>query len=280
MNELDGKLAVVTGAGSGIGRALAVKLARAGARLALADLDAVGLAETARLAGGAVFASSLDVSDRGAVRAFAEAVGAQGGADLVVNNAGISSAGRVVDLTPDTLERTMAVNFWGVVHGTQAFLPQLLARREAALANLSSTFGFMGVPGQAAYCASKFAVRGFTEALRHEVRGTGLRVTVVYPGGVRTAIASRSQVDFPVDPEVLAAAQREWDGQRLCTPDAAAEAILDGLRRGRARVIIGGDARLMDRLARWLPERHDGFVDRFLRRGAIWRALDAGGVMR
>jgi NAD(P)-dependent dehydrogenase (short-subunit alcohol dehydrogenase family) len=271
------KRVVLTGAASGIGRALALALARENARLVLVDLDEAGLVETVRLTGRPdVRAQRLDVSDRAGVEALAEEVGRTlGGADVLINNAGISSAGRVRDLQLQTLSATMAVNFWGVVHTTQAFLPQLLARPDAALVNVSSVFGLMGVPGQAAYCASKFAVRGFTEALRHEVRGTGLRVTVVYPGGVRTQIAARSRVDFPVVAEVLAEAQREWEREVTRSPENAAEEILAGVRAGRKRLLVGGDARLIDRIARWLPEWHDRFVDRFLRRGAIWRALDA-----
>jgi NAD(P)-dependent dehydrogenase (short-subunit alcohol dehydrogenase family) len=277
VKTFQGKRVVLTGAASGIGRALALVLAREDARLVLVDLDEAGLAETVRLTGRPdVRAQRLDVSDRAGVEALAEEVGrALGGADVLINNAGISSAGRVRDLQLQTLAATMAVNFWGVVYTTQAFLPQLLARPDAALVNVSSVFGLMGVPGQAAYCASKFAVRGFTEALRHEVRGTGLRVTVVYPGGVRTQIAARSRVDFPVAAEVLVEAQREWEREVTGSPDRAAEQILAGVRAGRSRVLIGGDARIIDRVARWLPERHAWFVDRFLRRGAIWRALDS-----
>jgi NAD(P)-dependent dehydrogenase (short-subunit alcohol dehydrogenase family) len=191
--ELRGKVAVVTGAGSGIGQALTLRLAAAGARVVAADRDEAGLAETARRAGAgaAVRTRAVDVVDAARVEALAaEVARAEGGADVVVNNAGMSSCGRVVDLREETLRRTMEVNFWGVVHGTRAFLPQLLARREAALVNVSSVFGLLGVPGQAAYCASKFAVRGFTEALRHELRGGPVAVTVVYPGGVATRIAA------------------------------------------------------------------------------------------
>jgi NAD(P)-dependent dehydrogenase (short-subunit alcohol dehydrogenase family) len=278
MMQLEGKRAVVTGAGSGIGQALALRLRAAGAEVVAVDLDEAGLAETARRAGegGGLRTVVADVADAGRVAALAAEVAASGGADVLVNNAGISSAGRVTDLRDETLRRTMEVNFWGVVHGTRAFLPQLLARREAALVNVSSVFGLLGVPGQAAYCASKFAVRGFTEALRHELRGGPVAVTVVYPGGVATRIAAHSRVDFPVPVAVLAEAQREWDAQPHLSPDAAARCIEEGIRRRRPRVLIGGDARLIDRLARWLPEGHDGFVRRYLRAGAIWRALDAG----
>ena len=274
-DRLRDTLVVVTGAASGIGRALAVAAAAAGARLALADRDGAGLAATAQQAGGDVSTTTLDVADRQAVQAFAGEVAARGGADVLVNNAGMGASGRVGDLTLATLQRTMDVNFWGVVHGTQAFLPQLLARREAALANLSSTFGFMGVPGQAAYCASKFAVRGFTESLRHEVRGTGLTVTVVHPGGVRTGIAAHSRVDFPVGVEVLREALREWDAQTLTSPEDAAAEILRGIVAGSPRILIGDDARFIDELARTRPEGHDDFVDSHLRRGAIWAAVDA-----
>lgn len=275
MMELREKVAVVTGAGSGIGQALALRLARAGARVVAADLDEAGLAETLRRAAGAIRTFGVDVADPRRVEALAAEVEREmGGADVVVNNAGISSCGRVIDLRDETLRRTMEVNFWGVVHGTRAFLPQLLARGQASLVNVSSVFGLLGVPGQAAYCASKFAVRGFTEALRHELRGGPVAVTLVYPGGVATRIAARSRVDFPVGPEVLAEAQREWEAQPFLSPDEAARCIEAGIRRRRARVLIGRDARAIDRLARWLPEGNEGFVRRHLRTGAIWRALD------
>ena len=281
---LDGRRIVITGAGSGIGRALAVTAARAGARPALVAVDPDGLAgtvERVRNVGGTaartVTHEVLDVSDRAAVQAFAERVADDGGADVLVNNAGISSSGRVTDLSPQTLERTMAVNFWGVVHATQAFLPQLLTRQWAALANLSSVFGLLGVPGQAAYCASKFAVRGFTEALRHEVRGTGLSVTVVYPGGVRTAIAERSRSDFPVGPDVLLAALRDWEAQPMCSPEDAAAQILLGTVEGRPRVLVGDDARFLDDVARTPSQSQDDVVDTYLRRGPIWEALSSPG---
>jgi NAD(P)-dependent dehydrogenase (short-subunit alcohol dehydrogenase family) len=280
MQRIEDKVVVVTGAGSGIGQALALRLAAAGARVVAADRDEEGLRETVQRARGrcAIRTFPVDVADRGQVEALAAAVSTElGGADVVVNNAGMSSAGRVVDLREETLRRTMEVNFWGVVHGTRAFLPQLLARGEAALVNVSSVFGLLGVPGQAAYCASKFAVRGFTEALRHELRGSPVTVTLVFPGGVATRIAARSRVDFPVAPEVLVEARREWEAQPMRTPEEAARCIEAGIRRKRPRVLIGSDARFLDRLARWFPEGHDGFVRRHLRRGAIWRALDRAG---
>jgi NAD(P)-dependent dehydrogenase (short-subunit alcohol dehydrogenase family) len=195
MFELRGKVAVVTGAGSGIGRALALNLARRGCRLALADLHEANLAETARLLPEPPLTQVLDVADREAVYAFAARVQAElGGAQLVINNAGVAVSQMIRDLEYRDFEWLMNINFWGVVHGTKAFLPQLLARRDAAVVNISSVFGLIAVPAQGAYNAAKFAVRGFTEALRHELEGTGVASVCVHPGGIRTSIVRNARL--------------------------------------------------------------------------------------
>ncbi|MEU8900637.1 SDR family NAD(P)-dependent oxidoreductase [Nocardia sp. NPDC048505] len=263
MSEFVGKTAVVTGAGSGIGQALARQLAASGARLALSDIDEVGLAATVqqvRDLGGEVRAETLDVRDRAAVTAYADRVAAQFGAvHLVINNAGISFTGEVLDTEFADLERVLAVNFWGVAHGSKAFLPHLIASGDGHLVNISSVFGLVAFPGQSAYSAAKFAVRGYTEALRMELRAAGhpVRVTCVCPGGVKTAIVRNSDAAAGIDVDVLAAA---FDRDPGVSPVAAARTILAGVRAGRARVLVGKDAWLLDLIQRVLGSGYQRVV--------------------
>ena len=190
MKTLRGKVVTITGAASGIGRALAVQAAKDGALLALADWDERGVNETARLAGASrSIARKLDVRSEEGVSAFAAEVDTElGGAHVIVNNAGVSVSDFVGTMKRADFEWLMDINFWGVVRGTEAFLPQLRTKDDAHIVNISSVFGLIGVPSQSAYNASKFAVRGYTEALRQELHGTHVRVTCVHPGGVRTNI--------------------------------------------------------------------------------------------
>ncbi|MGW0247559.1 SDR family NAD(P)-dependent oxidoreductase [Nocardia goodfellowii] len=263
MSEFVGKTAVVTGAGSGIGQALARQLAASGARLALTDIDEAGLAATVqqvRALGGEVRAEPLDVRDRAAMAAYAARVRAQFGAvHLVVNNAGVSFTGEIIETEYADLERVMQVNFWGVVHGTKAFLPHLIASGDGHLVNISSVFGLVAFPGQSAYSAAKFAVRGFTEALRMELRAAGhpVRVTCVCPGGVKTAIVRNSNAAAGIDVDVLAAA---FDRDPGVSPVAAARTILSGVRAGRARVLVGRDAWILDLLQRLLGPAYQRVV--------------------
>ena len=254
MKSFEGKVAVVTGAASGIGRALALALADEGARLALSDVDTEGLARTAALArarGARVHEQRLDVADREAVVAYAETVvGVHGGVHLVINNAGIALTGDVKDLTFKDVERIIDVDFWGVAHGTMAFLPHLIASGEGTLVNVSSLFGLIAMPGQSAYNAAKFAVRGFTEALRQEllISGEPVTVTCVHPGGIKTNIARNATAVGGHD----AAALSELFDAKLArtTPERAAQVILGAARRGKARVLIGADAKALDALQR------------------------------
>lgn len=265
MTRIDNKVVVLTGAASGIGRALALHLAQEGATLALSDVDAPGLEETARLvrqrSGQDVRVDKLDVRDRAAWTSYADSVVADlGRVNIVVNNAGVALSGDVVDVTDEQFDLVMDVDFWGVVHGTRAFLPHLIASGDGHVVNISSLFGLMSVPGQSAYNAAKFGVRGFTEALRQEmlVAKHPVRVTCVHPGGVKTAIARNAAAAGEVDQGRSA----EFFDKHLAktTAEKAAEIIADGIRKDRARVLVGADAKLLDLLVRLTGSGYQRFV--------------------
>lgn len=250
MSEFEGRVVVITGAGSGIGRALAVDLAGRGAKLALSDVDTVGLAETARLAqalGAEVKSDHLDVTQREAVFEYADAVVAYfGKVNQVYNNAGIAYHGEFERTEFKDIERIMDVDFWGVVNGTKAFLPHLIASGDGHLVNVSSLFGLLGIPGQTAYNAAKFAVRGFTESLRQEmlVAKHPVQVTCVHPGGIKTAIARNATV--PAGDDQAGFAQFFDSKLARTSPEQAAQTILRGVRKNSPRVLIGADAKLLD----------------------------------
>jgi len=255
MYSLKDKVAVITGAGSGIGRALAVELAGKRCRLALSDVNAAGLAETAALLPTAPFTQTLDVSDRDAVYAHADAVKREfGTAHVVINNAGVALSQTIEDLAYEDFEWLMGINFWGVVYGTKAFLPMLRAQDDGVIVNLSSIFGIVTLPTQGAYHAAKFAVRGFTETLRQELAGSGVSAICVHPGGIKTNIAraARFYVSATGDTD-RDKASRDFDKLARTTPEQAAKVIVEAIENGNPRVLIGADARLLDRLQRWLP---------------------------
>jgi hypothetical protein len=240
-----GRVAVVTGAGSGIGRALARQLVADGARLAISDVDVDGLAQTAALIGASVRTDRLDVTDRSAVLNYAESVAAEFGVvNLVINNAGVAHGGDLLGMSFADIERVIDVDFWGVVNGSKAFLPHLIASRHGNLVNISSLFGLVPMPSQSAYVAAKYAVRGFTETLRMEMLAAKLpvRVTCVHPGGVKTGIARNGTVNAgePI------AGRADYFDQKLARTSAedAAAIILRGAARGRPRVLVGTDARI------------------------------------
>jgi NADP-dependent 3-hydroxy acid dehydrogenase YdfG len=244
------RTAVVTGAASGIGRALTWELAARGATLAISDVDDAGLGETAKRArqmGATIRCDRLDVTDRDAVLRYADTFD---DVHLVINNAGIAFTGDVIELAFTDIERVMDVDFWGVVHGTKAFLPHLIASGDGTLVNVSSVFGLLAAPSQGAYNAAKFAVRGFTEALRQEmlVAGHPVRVICVHPGGIKTAIARNAGATGGRD----AAARSAFFDQRLAhtSPERAARTIMRAAERGRARVLVGADAHVLDILVR------------------------------
>ncbi|PAP75004.1 SDR family NAD(P)-dependent oxidoreductase [Rubrivirga marina] len=262
-------VAVVTGAASGIGRATALALARRGCALALVDRDADGLratADTARDLGVAVSEHVLDVAEAGAVAALPDSVMAEHGrVSVLVNAAGVALAGRVEEVSMDEVRWLMEINFFGLVGLTKAFLPHLRAAGEAQIANLSSLFGIIAPAEQAAYAASKFAVRGFSEALRHELEGTGVGVTVVHPGGVATAISTSARVAAGADADEVARKQAAFERQFLRTPpEAVGEAIADAIEKRSPRLLVASGARSGALLQRLMPVRYW----RVLRKGA------------
>ncbi|HEX8298871.1 MAG TPA: SDR family NAD(P)-dependent oxidoreductase [Rubricoccaceae bacterium] len=264
--HLNGRTAVVTGAASGIGRAVAVSLARRGCDLALADLNEAGLAETATLVrtyGVRVSTHRLDVADRDAVSALPAAVTAEHtGVDVLVNNAGVALGGTFEDVEEADFEWLFGVNFWGVVRMTRAFLPLLRASDDARLVNVSSIYGIIAPAGQTAYAASKFAVRGFSMALRHELEGSNVGVTVVHPGGVATAIADGARV--PKATPADEAARGRARANRLLTlpPEVAGETIVRGIERRKARVLVGSDAKAAAVIERLVPVNYWALIRR------------------
>jgi NAD(P)-dependent dehydrogenase (short-subunit alcohol dehydrogenase family) len=257
-------VAVVTGAGSGIGRALARQLAMAGSALAIADIDEAGLQQTAASLsekGFKVTTHVVDVSDESAMQGFAQDVAARHGrVTLLINNAGVALLGWFEEISMGDLRWLMGVNFWGVVYGVKYFLPLLKKEQRAHIVNISSVFGIVAPAGQSAYSASKFAVRGFTEALRHELEGTSVFVSCVHPGGIRTPIARRARLGANTQPASRDEAVARFDRLTPTMPDAAAARILQGVERREPRILIGRDARQADILQR-------------LRPGTYWRTL-------
>lgn len=256
--DLTGRTVVVTGAASGIGRALALRFARQGCPVAICDQNEPQLQETAAEMDGPVLVRRLDVRDRQGQFAFAAEVRdwAPSPIGVVFNNAGVTAAQSVADSSPEDDEWVIDVNFGGVVHGTRAFLPILLEQGDGVIANTSSVFGLGGFPNQSAYCASKFAVRGFTESLRYELRGTRVRAVSIHPGGVDTNIVrnARWRSDHRGNTDQQASA--ELFGKFVRTsPERAAKIIQRGIERGRQRILVGADAVLFDLLVRIAPVR-------------------------
>ncbi|EPQ74469.1 hypothetical protein MMEU_2129 [Mycobacterium marinum str. Europe] len=254
MEGFAGKVAVVTGAGSGIGRALAIELARSGAKLAISDVDTEGLAQTEKLVtalGAEVKTDRLDVTEREAFLAYADAVNEHfGKVNQIYNNAGIGHTGDVEVCAFKDIDRVMDVDFGGVLNGTKAFLPYLIASGDGHVINVSSVFGLFSVSGQAAYNAAKFAVRGFTEALRQEMilAGHPVGVTTVHPGGIKTAIARNATAAEGLDSDELA---KMFDKRVARTsPERAAKIILGAVRKNKARVLVGPDAKALDIVVR------------------------------
>jgi NAD(P)-dependent dehydrogenase (short-subunit alcohol dehydrogenase family) len=261
MTQVRDKVAVVTGAGSGIGRALAVELSRRGARVSGCDVDEVGLKETAALCAGDMHQALVDVGDRDAVFAYATEVEDHFGAvHQVYNNAGVAFSRTVLDSEWADYERVLSVNLYGVIHGTQAFLPRLIASGDGHVVNISSLNGYLAQPKMSHYCTSKFAVRGFTETLRTEMAVDNLpvRVSVVHPGGIATSIADNSltharAAGLPVTAEDEARRDTYNKEMLRMDPQKAAQIIVDGVESNRFRIRVGQDAVMIDRIVRLLP---------------------------
>jgi butyryl-CoA dehydrogenase len=272
VRDFQGRVAAITGAGSGIGRALANELAKRGAHLALSDIDDAGLAETvAQCEGRGVKITShhVDVSDRAAVEAWAEQVVADHGkVNLIVNNAGVALGATIESVSYEDFEWLFGINFWGVVYGTKAFLPYLKTSGEGHVVNLSSVFGLISVPSQSAYNAAKFAVRGFSDALRMEleIEGAPVSVTTIHPGGIKTNIAKNARIDPSLEEMTgdPAKARRDFEKAFVTSPEKAARQILAAVQRDRRRALIGPDAKVIDFVSR-LPA---GLYQRIVEKGA------------
>ncbi|WP_295672975.1 SDR family oxidoreductase [uncultured Mucilaginibacter sp.] len=264
MKNFENKVVVITGAGSGIGRALALAFQKAGAKLALNDNNEIALLETVTLAGGPenVFYQAFDVADKTAFYEFAANVIAHyGRADVVINNAGVA----IFKLTASEVsiadyEWIMGINLWGMMYGSLAFLPHLRKQKESAIVNISSIFGILGFPNQAAYCTTKFAIRGFTESLAIEERmlKTGVTVTSVHPGGIKTNIARHARYAGNDENAI-----KQVEGLFITTPEKAAEAIIAGIKRKKMRLIIGPDAKVLYFLTRLSPKFVTWYLLRF-----------------
>lgn len=272
MTYFASKTAVITGAASGIGRSLAIHLADRGANLALCDVDHDGLAETATILAGRdtrVFTAVVDVSRKDDIYAFANDVAAHfDQIHHVINNAGVAHTGYIEELEDETLYRVMDINFWGMVHSTRAFLPQVISSGAGHIVNISSLFGLLAVPSQGAYNASKFAIRGFTEALAMEMKLSGhpVRVSSVHPGGIATNIVRSSTHSEKYNQEDLVT---RFDRIAITSPDKAATVIAKGMERGKSRILIGPDAKAVDILVRIAGPRYQNLAARLSARNGL-----------
>ena len=274
MKSFENKVAAITGAGSGMGRSLAVQLAQQKCHLALSDVNEAGLAETAQLAarhGVKVTTKTVDVADRAAVYHWAdEVIRDHGKVNMIFNNAGVALGATVEGMNYEDFEWIVGINFWGVVYGTKAFLPHLKASGEGHIVNTSSVFGLAGIPSQSAYNATKFAVRGFTESLRQELelQKAPVGVTSVHPGGIKTNIAraarmSKSVRDIGLDDQ---RGSEKFEKMFITTADSAAATILKAVRANKRRLLVGPDAYVIDAMVRLLPAAYQKIVSGMARR--------------
>jgi NAD(P)-dependent dehydrogenase (short-subunit alcohol dehydrogenase family) len=261
-----GRVSAITGAASGIGRSLALELASAGSDIAICDVDEAGLKATAELVrakGRRVSTTRVDVSDRKAVHAWADAVVAEmGRVDAIINNAGVAVAENFEQMSYEDLEWIMGINFWGVVHGSKAFLPHLRKNGDGWIVNVSSVFGFIAVPTQSAYNATKFAVRGMTEAMRQELAGSGITVSCVHPGGIKTNIVHNARFYRAADGRAQDKGSAAVDFEKMArtTADQAAKTIVRGMEKRSPRILIGPDAHIIDAMVRLSPVRYTNLI--------------------
>lgn len=255
--NLSNRVAVVTGAGGGIGQAIAMSLARRGCHLSLCDIDEIGIENVARQASALGVRCSthrLDVRDRTAVAELpVKVLAAHGAVHLVVNNAGVAVGGTFEQVSEADFDGLMEINFHAVVRMTRAFLPHLRNADQGRIVNISSLWGLMSPPGQTAYSASKFAVRGFSNSLRHELDGSTVGVTVVHPGGVATSIAKSARSPAGIDPQELQVRRKQAERMLRMPPEQAGETIVKGIERDAARILVGSDAKITSVVERLMP---------------------------
>lgn len=277
MRDFSNAVVVITGAGSGIGRALAMEFAARGAQLALADINTAALEETRSLLGNAKAGTYMvDVGDASSVEAFARKVRQGfGRTTVLVNNAGVALYGVFEELSLADFEWLFRINFWGVIHCCRFFLPLLRQEKEARIVNVSSVFGLIAPPGQTAYGSSKYAVRGFSESLREELRGSGVAVSCVHPAGVSTNIANNARAAAASDPKGQEQARELFNRVAVITPQEAAATIVRGIEQDKDRILIGADAYRIDRIARLFPARAGAMFANWLgkRREQATRAM-------
>jgi len=265
-NIYQNKICVITGAASGIGRALALNLAKQGAVLALSDINETGLSETVEMVGGGnrVMNDVFDMANAEAIANYAVKVEQTlGAADYVFNVAGLTRVGNFVDTPLESMEKVMDVNYWGVVRMSKAFLDQISAKK-GTLVNISSVFGFIGYAGQTHYCASKFAVRGFTETLAQELKGTGVGICSVHPGGIATNIARNAVADkLPDNGASREEMDAAFDKMAITSPEKAAKVILKGAAKKKRRILIGSDARVISLVSRLFPVGYSKVLEKY-----------------
>lgn len=269
MKTLTNKNVVITGAGGGIGRALALQFADEGCGLAISDINKDSLLETEKLlekTGARVYSEILDVSDRESMEGYPEkVVKTLGGVDVVVNNAGVVVVSTVEEHTVDDYEWLMGINFWGVLYGSKFFIPHLRNASEACIVNISSVFGMMSMPNLSSYNAAKFAVRGFSESLAHELHDSNVRVMTVYPGGVKTGFAKSAR--FCSTPGKKKKTHQEFNNlfekYSMSTPESTSRAVIRGLKKNKKRVLVGPDAFSGDLMVRMFPVAH-GWITRLI----------------